>query len=33
MTPFRLVAMATLMSMLSANVMKGIRKTPPPIPK
>src|SRR6266508_470829 len=33
MTPIRLVAIATLMSIPKARVMKGTRKTPPPIPR
>src|SRR6266540_3808638 len=33
MTPIRLVAIATLMSIPKARVMNGIRKTPPPIPR
>jgi len=33
MTPIKLVAIATLMSIPSASVMKGMRKTPPPIPR
>src|SRR6266508_2497278 len=33
MTPIRLVAIATLMSIPKARVMKGIRNTPPPMPR